>query len=151
MSKTLWIGVAALVIAAAASFWWMTTPPDTAVPIVNTAAHGAGAAAPAPKADSIIIPELSQSALSGEIAFNDNCSACHGKNAAGTDAGPPLVHKIYEPSHHADFAFTMAANNGVKSHHWRFGNMPPVEGITEAKIRWITKYVRELQAANGIN
>ncbi|OUS06262.1 hypothetical protein A9Q96_09770 [Rhodobacterales bacterium 52_120_T64] len=151
MGKTLWIGVAVIAVAMAASFWWMTTPPDRAVPIVNAASHGAGSAAPAPKADSIIVPELSQIGLSGEIAFNENCSACHGKNAAGTDSGPPLIHKIYEPGHHGDMSFALAANNGVTSHHWRFGNMPPVEGITEAKIRWITKYIREVQSANGIN
>lgn len=151
MGKPFWIIVAVLVTAAASSVWWMTTPPDRAVPIVNAAAHGAGSAAPAPEADSIIIPELSQIAMSGEIAFNDNCSACHGQNAAGTDIGPPLIHKIYEPSHHGDMSFVLAANNGVTSHHWRFGNMPPVDGITEAKVRWITKYIRELQAANGIN
>ena len=150
MNKTILIGGGAILVTAVAAFWWMVAPADRATPIVS-ASHGPGASAAAPKADSLIIPQLSQIAQSGEIAFNDKCSACHGKNAAGSDNGPPLVHKIYEPSHHADIAFMMAANNGVRSHHWRFGNMPPVEGITEAKVRWITTYVRELQAANGIN
>ena len=150
MNKTILIGGGAILIAAVAAFWWMVAPTDRATPIVS-AAHGAGASAPAPKADSLIIPQLSQIAQSGEIAFNDNCSACHGKNAAGTENGPPLIHKIYEPNHHGDISFTMAANNGVRAHHWRFGDMPPVNGITEAKIHWITAYVRELQVANGIN
>jgi len=151
MNKTILIGVGSILVAVIAAFWWMFTPTNRAVPTVNAAMHGAGSAAPAPDADSLIIPQLSQVAQSGEIAFNNNCSGCHGTNAAGTDQGPPLIHKIYEPSHHADFAFTMAANNGVRAHHWKFGNMPPVEGITEAKIRWITAYVREIQVANGIN
>jgi hypothetical protein len=64
--------------------------------------------------------------------------------------GPPLVHKIYEPSHHADFAFQKAVQSGVRSHHWGFGNMPPVEGITAAEIAMIITYVRTLQVANGI-
>ena len=47
-------------------------------------------------------------------------------NAAGQNGvAPPLVHKLYEPGHHSDMAFIMAAKNGVRSHHWRFGNMPP--------------------------
>ena len=151
MNKTILIGSGAILVAAIAAFWWMVAPADRSTPVVDTAKHGAGSAAPAPAADSVIIPQLSQIAQSGEIAFNENCVSCHGVNAAGTDQGPPLIHKIYEPSHHADFAFSMAAKNGVTSHHWRFGNMPPVEGITDAKIRWITAYVREIQAANGIN
>lgn len=151
MNKTILIGGGAILVAAIAAFWWMVAPTDSATPIVNTAMHGADSAAPALDADSVIIPQLSQIAQSGEIAFNDNCSGCHGTNAAGTDQGPPLIHKIYEPSHHGDRSFAMAANNGVRAHHWKFGNMPPVEGITDAKVRWITKYVREIQAANGIN
>jgi len=64
---------------------------------------------------------------------------------------PPLVHKIYEPNHHGDMAFLMAARNGVRAHHWKFGNMPPVEGITDAEVITIVAYVRALQRANGIN
>ena len=151
MNKSILIGSGAILVAAIAFYWWMVAPTDRATPVVNAAMHGADSAAPAPDANSLIIPQLSQTAMSGEIAFNENCSGCHGTNAAGTDQGPPLIHKIYEPSHHADISFAMAANNGVRAHHWRFGNMPPVEGITDAKIRWITAYVREIQAANGID
>jgi hypothetical protein len=39
---------------------------------------------------------------------------------------------------------------GVQAHHWRFGNMPPVEGITRAEVATIITYIRELQRANGI-
>ncbi len=48
-------------------------------------------------------------------------------------------------------AFLMAARNGVRSHHWKFGDMPPVEGITDAEVKTIVAYVRALQQANGIN
>ena len=85
-------------------------------------------------------------------AFEAKCSACHGVNAAGRDgSGPPLIHKIYEPSHHGDGAFLVAATNGVRQHHWSFGNMPPVEGITQAEVKSIVTYVREVQRANGID
>ena len=39
----------------------------------------------------------------------------------------------------------------VRSHHWRFGNMPPVAGITRAEVVSIVTYFRTLQRANGIN
>ncbi len=95
--------------------------------------------------------ELSPKAQLGETAFNAKCAACHGPNAEGQEGvAPPLVHKIYEPSHHADMAFVLAAQNGVRAHHWRFGNMPPVEGLTRADVLNIVAYVRELQRENGI-
>lgn len=100
----------------------------------------------------ISLPQLSERAKVGEAAFTENCATCHGTNAAGQDGiAPPLVHIIYEPSHHGDQAFYLAAKNGVRGHHWPFGNMPPVEGITDQDIAHITFYVRELQRANGIN
>jgi len=86
----------------------------------------------------------------GETTFNANCAACHGKQAAGTDHGPPLVHKIYEPHHHGDQAFQLAAANGVRAHHWEFGNMPKVEGVTPGDVDQIVKYVRWLQRQAGI-
>ena len=57
--KTILIVGGTIVAVAAISFWLMTKPTGRAVPVVNIAAHGSGSAAPAPKADSIIIPELS--------------------------------------------------------------------------------------------
>ena len=50
-----------------------------------------------------------------------------------------------------DFSFQTAAKNGVRAHHWRFGDMQPVPGVTEKQVEWIVKYVREIQRANGIN
>src|SRR5215813_15426128 len=86
----------------------------------------------------------------GEAKFNANCLPCHGKQAAGTDHGPPLVHKIYEPNHHGDPAFQMAAANGVRAHHWNFGNMPKIETVTPGDVDEIVKYVRWLQRQAGI-
>ena len=40
----------------------------------------------------------------GEAKFGANCAGCHGVRGVGTKQGPPLVHKIYEPNHHADVA-----------------------------------------------
>ena len=67
----------------------------------------------------------------GKIAYDSSCAACHGVSAAGTDKGPPFVHAIYKPGHHADFAFQLAAKGGVRAHHWRFGDMKPVPGVTK--------------------
>lgn len=117
--------------------WWF-------LPNVGPQADGAALA-------TVIVPDLSADATLGEALFNDNCGSCHGSNAAGRDGlGPPLVHKIYEPSHHGDQAFFLAARNGVKAHHWSFGNMPPVVGVRPEQVEMIVGYVRTLQRANGI-
>lgn len=97
------------------------------------------------------MPALSAAAQAGAKVFSANCQICHGVNASGGPGGPPLIHKIYEPSHHGDGAFVAAVKVGVREHHWNFGNMPPVPGIGDAQIGQIISYVRELQRANGIN
>ena len=79
------------------------------------------------------------------------CAECHGADLQGTDQGPPFLHQVYEPGHHGDASFYRAAAQGVRAHHWRFGNMPPVEGVSRRDVSKITAYVRELQRANGIN
>ena len=101
----------------------------------------------------VLLPDtLSQNAQIGQLAYDAKCAACHGVNAAGQDGvAPPLVHVIYEPSHHGDEAFQRAAAMGVRGHHWPFGDMPPVEGVTRGDVTMIIAYIRELQRANGIN
>lgn len=98
------------------------------------------------------VPALEGEALAGETLFRENCASCHGENAGGREGiGPPLVHKIYEPGHHADGAFLLATARGVRAHHWPFGDMPPVEGVSQADVEKIVVYVRTLQRANGID
>lgn len=99
----------------------------------------------------VAVPQLSADAERGARVFTANCAVCHGKNAAGSDQGPPLVHKIYEPSHHGDRAFLAAVRNGVRQHHWQFGNMPPQPGVSNRQVTQVVAYMRELQRANGIN
>lgn len=100
---------------------------------------------------SVSVPQLGETESQGRTIFDANCAACHGDNAAGREgAGPPLVHVIYEPGHHSDASFFMAAKNGVRAHHWRFGDMPPVDGISDDEIAKVIVYVRALQRENGI-
>jgi mono/diheme cytochrome c family protein len=86
----------------------------------------------------------------GEALFNTHCSKCHGPVARGTEKGPPLLHKIYEPNHHSDFSFRRAVEMGVRAHHWRFGDMPKVEGVTPEETGLIIKYIRQIQQEAGI-
>jgi len=99
----------------------------------------------------VTVPELSAPEQKGAVLFAQNCATCHGENAAGKDGvGPPLVHIIYEPSHHGDGSFYVAARLGVRAHHWSFGNMPAQPQITDEDVTKIVAYIRALQRANGI-
>lgn len=98
----------------------------------------------------VVPPNFSRLAADGGKLFDRSCASCHGQDASGTNKGPPLVHDLYNPGHHSDEAFVVAAQRGVPAHHWPFGNMPPRPEVTEAQVRAIARYVRELQAANGI-
>ncbi len=139
-----------LVAGIAAAVWQAANPPEASghsmvPPDTSNIAQGDPIA-------TVVLPEtLSANAQIGKNIFNAKCAACHGENATGRNGmAPPLVHKIYRPGHHSDEAFQIAAARGVQSHHWRFGNMPPVEGVTRGDIAEVVQYVRELQRANGI-
>lgn len=110
-----------------------------------TADPDAAAHQEAPPADSVP-PRLA----GGAAMFAQHCAPCHGAAALGTEQGPPLVHGIYEPGHHGDAAFVLAVTRGVRAHHWRFGDMPPVPGLTTEDAAIITAYVRWLQNRAGI-
>lgn len=100
----------------------------------------------------IQMPQIEGNAVIGQGIFESACAACHGSNAVGIEGvGPPLIHVIYEPSHHADESIQRAVAMGVRSHHWRFGDMPPVGGLTRGDVAMVIAYLREIQRANGIN
>jgi mono/diheme cytochrome c family protein len=86
----------------------------------------------------------------GAAVYRTHCEACHGEHALGTEIGPPLVHPVYRPRHHGDAAFELAVSQGVRAHHWRFGDMAPVPGIPPEDVAAVTAYVRWLQRAVGI-
>ena len=87
----------------------------------------------------------------GEALYGSNCAACHGVDLRGTDDGPSHLDPVYEPGHHGDLAFLLAVRRGVRPHHWDFGPMPAIEGLTEQEVADIIAYVREQQQAVGLD
>lgn len=150
LGALLGVGFAALV----GAFVWQATRPETnetgsMVHPDEDATKGLAQGAAIVQID--LPQELSEAAKIGQRIFEVKCAVCHGENAVGQNGvAPPLVHRTYEPSHHSDIAFQLAVQNGVRAHHWRFGNMPPIDGLTRADVQSIVAYVRELQRANGI-
>ncbi|MEP0941568.1 c-type cytochrome [Tateyamaria sp.] len=134
------IGVSVIAVLIAGYLMWPAEV-DMSSPSENTALA------------TVVLPdELSDRAKMGKSAFEAKCTVCHGNNAVGqAGVAPPLIHKIYEPSHHGDEAFQRAVSMGVRAHHWPFGDMPPVTGLTRADVDMLVAYIREVQRANGIN
>ncbi len=153
MNRLGWM-IGAVLVAGVAAFAWQATRPTA--PAAGAMVHPDLASldrlAPGAAIVQVTLPaQLSPEALIGKRGFDAICAACHGANGAGQNGvGPPLIHRTYEPSHHGDMSFYLATKNGVRSHHWPFGNMPPVQGLTRADVQLIVEYVRELQRANEI-
>ena len=103
-----------------------------------------------PSSRGVNMPALSPQAVAGRQAYDATCAQCHGAYGLGTDKGPPFLDPVYNPGHHADNAFWSAVRQGVKQHHWRFGDMPPQPEVSDEQLAQIVRYVRELQQANGI-
>ena len=85
----------------------------------------------------------------GEPLYQGNCASCHGSDLRGTDLGPSHLSVVYEPNHHGDGAFILAARNGVRQHHWPYGDMAPVPGLDDSDLEAIIAYVRENQREFG--
>lgn len=104
----------------------------------------------AARSQDVAVPEFSSEAKRGGALFMGKCASCHGFYAQGTEKGPPLLHKYYHPGHHSDQAFWQAIRNGSRQHHWSFGDMKPVDNVSDEQIPLLIRFVRELQKANGV-
>lgn len=112
--------------------------------VVAVPAQAQNHATPTPSAG------LMPNPAAGKPLYTQHCASCHGALLQGSDKGPPFLHKVYEPSHHGDAAFQMAVKNGTRAHHWRFGDMKPVAGVSADEVAHITAYIRAAQRQAGI-
>ena len=94
------------------------------------------------------IPDADTIAAGSDL-YRANCAACHGTDLRGTTNGPSHLSIVYEPNHHGDAAFKLAVQRGAPSHHWDFGNMPPIEGLSADEVESIIAFVRETQRNEG--
>ena len=85
----------------------------------------------------------------GADLYQNSCSSCHGSDLRGTDLGPSQLSVVYQPGHHPDGSYALATLNGVRSHHWGFGDMPPVPGLSQDDLDRIVAFIRETQRTEG--
>jgi mono/diheme cytochrome c family protein len=94
-------------------------------------------------------PPPSGEFAAGEALYAQNCAQCHGSDLRGTDQGPSHLSIFYEPGHHTDDAFRSAVAFGAPQHHWNFGDMLPVPGLSSDEVDEIIAYVRMVQEREG--
>jgi mono/diheme cytochrome c family protein len=87
----------------------------------------------------------------GAGMYQASCASCHGGDLRGTDRGPSFLSIVYEPGHHSDVAFLFAVQRGTNAHHWRFGDMPRIDGVTPEDVDAIVAFVRETQRVEGFD
>ena len=85
----------------------------------------------------------------GATVYQARCASCHGADLRGTDNGPSQLSIVYEPGHHGDAAYRSANRNGAAQHHWNFGPMPAIDGLTDADVESVIAYVRSEQERQG--
>lgn len=105
--------------------------------------------APEPDELAAVEPVHGLAAREARAAYGTLFADCHGERAEGRGCGPPLVHRVYEPAHHADAAFRLSILRGAPRHQGPFGPMPPQPTVGPAQTEPIIRYVRELQRAGG--
>ena len=85
----------------------------------------------------------------GTEVYEQSCASCHGADLRGTDKGPSHLSNVYEPNHHTDDSFRSAIANGTPQHHWPFGDMPPVEGLSDDDVEAVIAFIRAEQERLG--
>jgi len=126
---------------------WITIGVLVVIMVIGVVAFGS--TKPQDDAGTGIPPQDPAFVAAGEALYQANCASCHGVDLRGTSTGPSHLSIVYEPNHHGDVAFVLAAKNGVQAHHWQFGNMEPVPGLSDEDLEAIVAYVRSIQREEG--
>jgi len=88
--------------------------------------------------------------IMGKQLFQQHCVRCHGQRLEGSSSGPSLLHPYYKPEHHGDLSIYLAIYQGVRQHHWQFGNMPAFKNLTAEDAGHLLRYIRSEQVIAGL-
>ncbi len=110
---------------------------------------GCGSSGEAPTSDAAATATAPAGAVDGAALYQAKCASCHGADLRGTSTGPSHLSLVYEPSHHGDDGFRSAIANGAQQHHWNFGNMAAIPGLSTNEVDAIIAYVRDVQVREG--
>jgi len=128
---------------------YLAAQPRKFITAIALTAIATGCASANGESDTGIPPQDPALVTVGSDLYAAGCAPCHGQDLRGTDRGPSHLSTVYQPSHHADGSFLLAVKRGSPAHHWQFGDMPPIEGLTEEAVAAIVAFVRENQRLEG--
>lgn len=94
-------------------------------------------------------PSKTAAGANGVVLYEQHCGGCHGVDLKGTDRGPSQLSVVYALDHHPDESYRSAIANGVRAHHWSFGDMAPVKGLSADQVDAIIGYIRVQQREHG--
>lgn len=118
----------------------------------SSSSSSASSSSTSGEASSTTVPTggtVTAGAARGKQLYEASCASCHGQDLRGTDKGPSHLSQYYEESHHSDASFKRAIAQGSPEHHWCFGDMKPVPGLSEQDVNDIIAYVRKEQRERG--
>ena len=99
--------------------------------------------------DASTTPATANGSGQGAEVYASSCASCHGADLRGTEKGPSQLSIVYEPNHHGDDSYRSAIANGAPQHHWPFGDMPRVEGLSDDDVEAVIAYIRSEQQRQG--
>lgn len=81
----------------------------------------------------------------GEEVYEQSCATCHGPEARGGLAGPPLTHERYEGLTDADIRTAIAQGKPPTNWPQFEAGMAPVPNLSASEVAAVIAYVRDAQ------
>lgn len=126
--------------------WWAGLLVAGSLAVLAGCASGGSTAAPDPGPVGSASPNLLEA---GSAVYAARCAICHGADLRGTERGPSQLSEVYKPGHHPDASYRTAIERGAPAHHFDFGDMPPVPGLSPAEVDAVIAYIRAEQVRQG--
>lgn len=86
----------------------------------------------------------------GEEVYDQSCATCHGPEARGGLAGPPLTHEVYEDLTDADIRTVIAQGKPPTNWPQFEAGMAPVPNLSEDEVAAVIAHVRDVQRRAGL-
>lgn len=83
-------------------------------------------------------------ALGAEV-YDQSCATCHGPEARGGLAGPPLIHEMYEDLTGADIRTVIGQGKSPTNWPQFEAGMAPVPNLSQDEVAAVIAYVRDVQ------
>lgn len=91
------------------------------------------------------VPGSPEELAFGEEVYGQSCATCHGPEAGGGLAGPPLTHEAYEGITDAQIRTAIAQGKPPTLWPQFEAGMAPVPGLSASQVDAVIAYIRDVQ------